>query len=168
MSAIYSYTMRIDFAKPFFFIFLCLQDVSEDVCPGLRESDIKEELEDEVDPCIQEKEEPEPPINQKEEEHSHIKEKEEKHLHTKEVEKKSPNIKEEKEEQNICKLPLTGGPLKCENEGQSEASKEAGPPGNSSCPCMTSEGDGGSQACETDKGWQCSECGKTCVSVRSL
>lgn len=89
----YSYTMRVDFVEPFFFFFLCLQDVSEGFGLGLRESEsphIKEELEDEEDPCIQEKEEPEPPINQKEEEeHSHIKE-EEKHFHTKEDEKSLP------------------------------------------------------------------------------
>ncbi|XP_061654971.1 zinc finger and SCAN domain-containing protein 2-like isoform X1 [Phyllopteryx taeniolatus] len=61
-----------------------------------------------------------------------------------------PHIKEEEEEEDITKLSLIGVLLKCEDKGQSEEDRGAGPPSSSSSQHMTTEGDGdhcgGSQA----------------------
>ncbi|XP_019737869.1 uncharacterized protein LOC109523288 isoform X2 [Hippocampus comes] len=94
-----------------------LQWVSENIGPGQQESEslcIKEEVEDEELPCIQEKEEPDPLlIKKEEEEHTHIKQEQEEHLLTKDGEEEPHYIKEE-EKESIFKSPLTGGPLKSE------------------------------------------------------
>ncbi|XP_051911309.1 uncharacterized protein LOC127593732 [Hippocampus zosterae] len=95
---------------------------------------IKEEVEDERCPCIQEKDD---------EGHTHIKEEEEEHLRTKEDEGKPPYIKEE-EKKYICKLLSTGIPLKIEDEGQSEPSRGARPLSSRiSSQHTTTKGDGG-------------------------
>ncbi|XP_061618576.1 zinc finger protein 177-like isoform X3 [Phyllopteryx taeniolatus] len=73
----------------------------------------------------------------------HIKEEEEdeEFHHIKEEEEEFLNIKEEEEEE-LFKVPLTGVPLKSEDEGQSEERREAEPPSSSKSQHMTTEGDG--------------------------
>ncbi|XP_061619442.1 zinc finger and SCAN domain-containing protein 31-like isoform X4 [Phyllopteryx taeniolatus] len=137
--------------------------------------------------------EPEPPrIKEevKDEEVHHIKEEEEPISIKKEEKELHHHIRQEKEE-DITKFPLTGVPLKSEDEGQSVASRGVEPPSSSSSQHMTTEADGdhcgGSQAdgplsdfdvmtsthddygqseidmtFQTDnKRWKCSQCGKT-------
>ncbi|XP_019731090.1 uncharacterized protein LOC109519151 isoform X2 [Hippocampus comes] len=114
-----------------------LKDVREDAGPRQQEPeypDIKEEVEDEQCPYIQEKED---------EGHTHIKEEEEEHLRSKEDEGKPPYIKEE-EKEYICKLLSTGIPLKSEDEGQSEPSRGPRPQSSRiSSQHTTTKGDGG-------------------------
>ncbi|XP_061619437.1 gastrula zinc finger protein XlCGF48.2-like isoform X4 [Phyllopteryx taeniolatus] len=98
-------------------------------------SDITEDLRPE-------RQEPEPPhINEEVEDKEvhHIKEEEEPILINKEEEDACPHIKEE-EEADITKFPSTGVPLKSEDEGQSEESREAEPQSSSSSQHMTTEG----------------------------
>ncbi|XP_061524449.1 uncharacterized protein LOC133397504 [Phycodurus eques] len=73
----------------------------------------------------------------------HIKEEEEdeEFHHIKEEEEEFLNIKEEEEEE-LFKVPLIGGPLKSEDEGQSEERRGAEPPSSSKSQHTTSEGDG--------------------------
>ncbi|XP_061561888.1 uncharacterized protein LOC133417792 isoform X2 [Phycodurus eques] len=108
-------------------------DVSENLHPEQQAESphIKEEVADEEVYHIKEEEEGE--------EVHHIKEEERGFLH----------IKEEEHEE-IIKVPLTGVPLKSEDEGQSDECRGAAPPCSSSSQHMTREGDedhcGGSQA----------------------
>ncbi|XP_037115730.1 zinc finger protein 544-like isoform X2 [Syngnathus acus] len=90
-----------------------------------------------------------------------------------------------KEEEDTCKMPLTGVAVKSFDEGQQEVSKGAEPPSCSSSQTMTREGDGdhcgGSQAAppsdsddvsshvpaaaeSQNKHRQCSQCGKCCAN----
>ncbi|XP_061612676.1 involucrin-like isoform X2 [Phyllopteryx taeniolatus] len=118
-------------------------DVSENLHPEQQAESphIKEEVADEEVYHIKEEEE----------DYAHIKEEEEDEEvnHIKEEEGGSLHIKEEEQEE-IIKVPLTGVPLKSEDEGQSEDNRGAAPPCSSSSQHMTREGDedhcGGSQA----------------------
>ncbi|XP_061663752.1 zinc finger and SCAN domain-containing protein 2-like, partial [Syngnathoides biaculeatus] len=71
----------------------------------------------------------------------HIKKEEDLILIKKEEEEAHVPIKKE-EEENITKFPLTGVPLKSEDEGQSEGSRGAEPPSNSLSQHMRRESDG--------------------------
>ncbi|XP_061621217.1 zinc finger and BTB domain-containing protein 17-like [Phyllopteryx taeniolatus] len=112
----------------------CATQSSEDLGPEGQELEpphIKEEVEDEEVHRIKDEEklEPTPIKKEDEEEHTHIK---------------------HEVEEDITKFPLTGVPLKGEDEGQSEGSRGAEAPSNSSSQHMTTEADGdhcgGSQA----------------------